>query len=102
MSKEKSLVIVSSIVAAILIFFGVRIILPRDGACEKMDAKLGLAEDFCQGLAERASEERCSSLADDPETMGQCLRVIVPAAHSSCMDYLNVQRLKNQKEALCD
>lgn len=102
MDRKKIWLQVLSIAAAVSVFFAVRLFLPSDRACQRIQAKLGLVEEFCQGLAERAAEERCQTLADDPQTMGQCLRVIVPAAHSGCLDYVNVQRIENQSKELCD
>lgn len=75
---------------------------PRDSQiCDKMENKLELAKEFCDGSALRAANERCQSVAEDQDTMGQCMRVIVPAAHSSCMSYLNLERLKQQDASLC-
>jgi hypothetical protein len=70
--------------------------------CIRMEAKLELANEFCDGLALRAANERCSQVSEDPDVMGQCMRVIVPAAHSSCMSYLNLERLKQQYASLCE
>jgi len=70
-------------------------------ACYRLQAKLDLSDRFCQGLATRAAQERCNSLSDNPEVLGQCMRIIVPAAHSSCMDYLNIQGMKNEVKELC-
>lgn len=69
--------------------------------CMKMENKIELAKEFCDGLAQKAAESRCETLSDDPDVMGQCMRVIVPSAHSNCMAYINVFRLEKQYEALC-
>jgi hypothetical protein len=74
---------------------------PKDPACVKIEAQVALADRFCHGMSERLAEGRCASLSDDPEVMGQCLRVIVPAAHSACMDYIEIEPLKRQAADLC-
>lgn len=73
----------------------------RPEPCMKMEAKIELAKEFCDGLAKRAAEDRCSQLSDDIETMGQCMRVIVPSAHSACMGYIDSERLEQQYRSLC-
>lgn len=98
---RRPLIVASCLILAVLIAALAALIAPKDPACVKLEARLGLAEVFCQGLAEKAATDRCSSLAEDPQVMGQCLRVIVPAAHSGCMDYLNIERMKRQHEELC-
>lgn len=102
MDRHKAMVVSGCVLGAVLLAAVAALVRPKDPACGKLEAKLGVSEEFCQGLAERAAQERCSALSDDPETMGQCIRVIVPAAHSSCMGYLNIQRLKNQVRELCE
>lgn len=74
----------------------------EDSACSRIESKIELANEFCDGLAERAAKERCQSLSDDVDVMGQCMQVIVPAAHSSCMGYLNMERMKQQYSSLCE
>lgn len=75
--------------------------LSKEPPCVRIMAKVELAEEFCDGLAERAARERCQSLSDDVDVMGQCMGVIVPAAHSSCMSYINMERLRQQSKELC-
>lgn len=74
---------------------------PKDPACVRIQAKADLAEDFCEALAEKAANDKCAALAEDPVTMGQCMRVVVPMAHSSCMSYLNMDKLHEQAKDLC-
>lgn len=98
---KQPLVVGLCILGCILLGLAARLY-PQDSVvCAKMESKLELAKEFCDGLALRAANERCSSVAEDQDTMGQCMRVIVPAAHSSCMSYLNLERLKQQHESLC-
>lgn len=73
----------------------------NQSACSRIESKMELANEFCDGLAERAAKERCQSLSDDVDVVGQCMRVIVPAAHSNCMGYLNMERMKQQYASLC-
>lgn len=85
-----------------LLIVGLAMLLkPKDPACVRFQAKLELAETFCNGLADRAARERCEAISDSPEIMGQCMRVIVPAAHSSCMSYLNTDGMKREYDGLC-
>lgn len=77
------------------------VLAPRDPACVKLEAKVELAQEFCEGLAERAATERCQEVAADEETLGQCFQVIVPAAFSSCMSYLNLGRLEREIKQVC-
>jgi hypothetical protein len=98
---ERHKIVLSCLLGSLIVLGAAAYLKPKDPACVKLEARLGLAEVFCQGLAEKAATDRCSSLAEDPEVMGQCLRVIVPAAHSGCMDYINIERIKRQHEELC-
>ncbi len=77
------------------------VLAPRDPACVRLQAKVELAQEFCEGLAERAATERCQELAPDEETIGQCFHVVVPAAFSSCMNYLNLGRLEREIKQVC-
>lgn len=98
MKKSHAAVIVS-IMGALVIFGALK--LNKEPACVRIQAKVELAEEFCDGLAERAARERCQSLSEDVDVMGQCMRIVVPAAHSSCMGYLNMERLRQQSKDLC-
>jgi hypothetical protein len=88
----------------VLISIGLFAVVTReqDPACAKIEAKVNLALDFCRGLAMKAAGERCESLSDDQEAQGQCMRVIVPAAQSSCFGLIGVEKLKEDYEALCE
>lgn len=99
---KQPLVLGFCLLGALLIAIAAKFTQTDSRVCDKMEAKLELAKEFCDGLALRAANERCSQLADDQEVMGQCMRVIVPAAHSSCMSYLNLERLKQQHGSLCE
>lgn len=96
---KRSLLVLLSVGVALALFFFFKS--NRSEPCLRLQAKLDLAEEFCSGLAERAAEERCSVLSDNPEVLGQCMRVIVPAAHSSCMSYLNLGRLEKEIHSVC-
>lgn len=88
-----------SLVGAGVLFMAAQI--KGEPACVRIQAKLELAEEFCDGLAEKAARDRCQSLSDDVDVMGQCMRVIVPSAHSACMSYINMERLRQQSKELC-
>lgn len=77
------------------------LMLPRDPACIKLEAKIEVAKGFCDGLAARTATERCGGLSDDPDILGQCMRIVIPGAHSACMDYLEIKRLKEEVGTLC-
>jgi len=97
--KKGGIAVVLSGLAAVALFMASG--LKREPACVRIQAKLELAKEFCDGLAEKAAKERCSSLSDDVDVMGQCMRVIVPSAHSACMSYINMERLSQQSKELC-
>lgn len=90
------------LLGAALIVVVAKVLKPGESACSRIESKLELANEFCDGLAERAAKERCQSLSEDIDVRGQCMRVIVPAAHSSCMGYLNMERMKQQHASLCE
>ena len=74
----------------------------RDPACSRLQARVDLAKRFCDGLAERAAQEKCSALVDAPEEVrGQCLRIIRPAAFSGCMDYLSLEAMERDLADTC-
>jgi hypothetical protein len=98
---KRPLIVASCLLGAVLIAGLAALIKPQDPACVRFQAKIDLAEAFCDGLSQRAAQERCSALSDSPEVMGQCMRVIVPAAFSGCMDYVNLQSLKQEHKSLC-
>jgi len=98
MKKGLAAVLIALMGSAVVL---VALKLQKDPPCVRILAKVELAEEFCDGLAERAAKERCSSLSDDVDVMGQCMGVIVPAAHSSCMSYINMERLRQQSKELC-
>lgn len=95
--KEKLMVLGA---AAIALGFALWV-KPAEPACIRLEAKLSLARDFCEGLGERAAKERCDALSEDPEVMGQCMRVVVPAAVGSCMHYVNLEHMKADYESAC-
>lgn len=99
---KRPLVVGFCILGCLLLGIASRLYPGENRVCDKMESKLELAKEFCDGLALRAANERCQSVAEDQDTMGQCMRVIVPAAHSSCMSYLNLERLKQQYASLCE
>lgn len=97
----KAAVVFWCIVGAVLIVGLAYLIKPSDPACVKLEAKRNLALEFCKGLAARAAHDRCESLADDPQTLGACMNVVVPVAESSCWGYINLQGMKRELDALC-
>lgn len=98
---KRPLVVASCLIGAAFIAGLALLIKPKDPACIRFQAKIDLAETFCDGLSQRAAQERCSALSESPDVMGQCMRVIVPAAHAGCMDYVNLQALKQEYKSLC-
>lgn len=98
---KRPLLVASCIVGAIAIAGLAMLLKPKDPACVKLEARIGLATDFCGGLAERAAKEKCSVLTDNPDVMGQCMHVIVPAAYSGCMEYVNMDAKKEEFKSLC-
>lgn len=75
--------------------------LVKDPGCVKFSSKLSLLEDFCGGMARQMAEDRCSQVSDDPEVIGACMRVVIPAAHSACEGYVNKKELEHQYQSLC-
>jgi hypothetical protein len=75
---------------------------PTDPACVKLEAKRNLSLEFCKNLAVKAAHEKCQDLADDPQTLGACMNVVVPVAESSCWGYLNVKAMAREIESLCN
>jgi len=74
----------------------------KNETCARLQARIDLSESFCKELAEKAAEDRCSALAEQPEVLGQCKRVIVPAAFSGCIDYLNKEAMEREFSSVCD
>jgi hypothetical protein len=99
---KKPLVVASCLLGAVLIAGLAALVKPKDPACTRFQARIDLAEAFCDGLSQRAAQERCSALSDNPEVMGQCMRVIVPAAFSGCMDYINLPGMRQEHKSLCE
>jgi hypothetical protein len=95
---KKSLILLG-VAAAILV--AVSLLQKKEPACIRLQAKVDLAKEFCDGMAIKLAEDKCSSLAEDAETMGQCLRVLIPAAHSACQSYISHRELIQQYESLC-
>lgn len=98
-----------SLVACILLLSGVAVLLlisllrpDRNETCARLRARIDLSHQFCDGLADRAAKERCSELSSKPEVMGQCLRVVVPAAFSGCIDYLSLETMKREFSSVCE
>ena len=98
---QKARIVVGALVGVVGLCGVALLLQPKDPACVRFESRLGLAKQFCEGLAERASQDKCQSLSDEPETMGQCLRVMRPAAYAGCMDYINLEKMKQEYEALC-
>lgn len=102
MHKHKQAVVVTGCLLGCALIVGLAMIIkPKDPACVRLEAKAALARDFCDGLAAKAADERCSALADDPEVKGQCMRVVIPAATVNCMAYLNIEHIKEDLRAAC-
>ena len=102
MQKEKqAFVVTGCLILAALIAALAFVIKPKDPACVRLEAKVALARDFCDGLAAKAADERCSALAEDPEVKGQCMRVVIPAATVNCMAYLNIEHIKEDVRSAC-
>lgn len=99
----KRLAVAALCVLVAVIILTVTILLkPSSAPCQRLQARLDLADRFCAGLSERAAQEKCAEYSSNPEVMGQCMRVVLPAAHSSCMDYLSVQNMRIEFKNICD
>jgi hypothetical protein len=98
---ERHKIVLSCLLGSLIVLGAAAYLKPRDPACVKLEAKRNLAEEFCKGLAMRAAQERCSQLAEDPETMGACMQVVVPVAQASCWGYLSVENMDREIESLC-
>lgn len=98
---KKIHVILMLLICATIIVSGVKLLTPVDPVCGKLLTKLELSNDFCMGLAERAAIERCSKVSDEEEVIGNCVRVIAPAAFSGCIDYLGYEKLQQDVASLC-
>lgn len=98
MSKRMAISIIS-VAAAACLYIALKLI--QDPACVRIQAKADLAEEFCDGLAAKAAQSRCESLSEDMDVIGQCMRVIVPSAHSACMSYIGMDKLRQQAKGLC-
>ena len=75
---------------------------PKDPFCYKLNAKADLADDFCKGLAIRSATEKCQSITEDGESANQCVRVMLPSAHSVCMNYIGYDELKRNADSACE
>jgi len=94
-------VLIGCLIGSVLILVAALLIQPKDPACVKLEAKRSLALEFCKGLGMRAAQGRCSQLADDQETMGACMGIVLPVAESSCWGYLNLEAMKRELKDLC-
>lgn len=95
---KKPIVLIVSL--STLILLGVYLV-PKDPACVRLNAKLLLMDDFCNGMSKQLAEDRCGQLTDDEAVFSQCLRVVIPAAHSGCMNYINKHKLESEYKSLC-
>lgn len=98
---KRPLLVASCLLGAALIAGLALLLKPSDPACIRFQARIDLAEAFCGGLSQRAAQERCSVLSENPEVMGQCMRIMVPNAFSGCMDYINLPGMKQEYQSLC-
>lgn len=98
---ERQKILIGCYLGAVIIVIAAALLKDKDPACVRIEAKRNLALEFCNGLADRAARDKCARLADDPDIMGQCMRVIVPAAEAGCWDYVNLEALKRDAETLC-
>lgn len=98
---KNPLILVGCLAGCLVIAVSAKVLAPRDPACVRIQAKADLAEEFCDNLSQKAAKDKCSTLAEDPVVMGQCMHVVVPMAHSSCMAYLNMDQLHEQVKELC-
>lgn len=99
---KNPMILASCLLGALAIIVAAFAFRPQDQACIRLQARMDLAGDFCMGLAESAAKERCAALTEDSETAGRCVQVIIAAAHSNCMNYLNVQGMKMGYESACN
>lgn len=99
--QKQPLVVGACLLGAVLILTIAASLRPADPACVRLQARLDVARSFCDGLAERAADEKCAELGADPETRGACMRVVVPMATSSCLAYLNLERIKAEVGSVC-
>lgn len=103
---SRSLILIACAVGIILAVLAVQS--KPDTACVRLQAKLDLSDQFCKTLSLKMAEDRCSGLLsqyeDDgqyQEVLGQCLRAIVPAAHSACENYIQKEAMKKDLDSLC-
>ena len=104
MSRVKQAFVVGGcFLGVILIAIIAKVTEHHDPACARLQARVDLAKRFCDGLSERAAQEKCQALADGPEEVkGQCLRIIRPAAFSGCMDYLSLEAMERDLNDTCN
>lgn len=102
MLTSRHKIVLGCLFGAALILALATVLKPKDPACVKLEAKRNLALEFCKNLAVKAAHEKCEALADDPQTLGACMNVVVPVAESSCWGYLNVKAMAREIETLCN
>lgn len=75
-----------------------------DPACVRLEAKVSLAKDFCEGLADKASKERCSAMIPEEageDNMNACVSFFRPIAMANCAETLNYEGLVRTYEEAC-
>jgi hypothetical protein len=95
------LIVCACLLGILAILFIASSFKPQDMGCIRFEAKIGLSHDFCRNLGMRAAQEKCQDVTQDPDTMGNCMRVVVPAAEANCWSYLNIEELKREYQSLC-
>ena len=75
-----------------------------DPACVRLEAKVSLAKDFCEGLADRAAKGRCAAMIPEEageDNMNACVSFFRPIAIANCAETLNYEGLVRTYEEAC-
>lgn len=96
--------IVIGIVGIVTIIAGARVRKMFDPACVRLEAKVSLAKDFCEGLAENASVGRCKSMIPEEageDNMNACVSFFRPIAMANCAETIHWSDLVRTYESAC-
>lgn len=96
--------IVIGIVGIVTIVAGAKIRKMFDPACVRLEAKLSIAKDFCEGLADGAAKSRCSAMIPEEageDNMNACIQFFRPIAISNCAEMIHWNDLVRTYESAC-
>lgn len=94
------LVVISLITLAVGVV-AIVVTMPQDKACLKMEAKINLAQDFCQGMAISAVSAKCKDVGDDPQDQGTCMQALMPYAMTSCLSFIHLKEQQENFASIC-